>query len=1193
MEGTPRAKARRQSLPSQHHLSPSGTLDESLAHGELLRFRDEMGIYPQLHATNPANSHLNGDYHELGSVLNGHGSLSNILRPPQPQTSSFVALGANNKENESRNAFGKGVSMKIEERDGSLEALSSNSQDHLSSEGANPGGSGSGDGTTKKKARKKWTLEETKMLHDGCNKHGVGNWKSILDDPELHFDPDRTPVDLKDRFRTFFPDVYRHLYPNAKTHLSSSNSSRAKRAELPDTLTIFEKSRSKKRRPFTKDEDAALRKGFEKHGTVWALIAKDPALSSRRSTDLRDRFRNAFPDLYEKAGYKPRPNRPLKKRRGDEIGESSGQGTSSGLDGHLGGSNAGNSNGTYDNRMSLPNISLTPEDDDSIKHQDGSPSTPLMETDSIGTPEQLEDGSRDLNPAMLPIPSSTDTSAVPSRQRSPSNARNFEQTEYYSPRLLQHSPHVQPSQQSHPQLNQLHPALDARHGNNAWYSARWLSGGQGGHGEDPWADGQNHPNHHSQLHPNHHDAGLGLGLNGLSIGLGLTSAGWSDPQEVINRYDLPSSSSQLLHGGEFQSEAAIGDTGSSISGLDEFNANLNLSMSSHHRYAGDLFHGKGAGYGGTGWGGWGQQGFGFMLGGNHGGMPSFARAAIDLGAPGPHNAARTPNVSGVPIGMNVPGLGSATQSPELGQVIRQDHGLDSIDELEAVLGKSLLASPNSVDPAKTLLNDVASPPPGTPAHNSPQRSFTNMDNYGNTRQHPGMGLARHSSMSAGETLSQSRSMGMEGTQAYHHNHHENHQPHAHTGSSHSRSFSQPPSDSRLPVGMGRPANTAVPSPMKGAFSNLDSSGYVQHFDSALGQTGENNSQQIRNFGVEQQNNYNSSGTPNLKSQNLPMQQAQSPHHHPPPLHHGHSHNNSHSLSQQQRTPVQSHAALPRVMAQYPPATSPALFNPPGASWGHISTAAMALDLHGYQMHQNPHSQNQNVTALGLATNNPSCGTNPYGSANQFMDQYLDFETNALDLATANLPTSGTIFSSGQSLAAAAANIHNASQTHNVPQVAHRMHRDSVHNSNPTPPKNVFVQPPNPPQHVQQHTPPFTHHPPQPSLNHPMINSGSMDDSMIIQPTNSMQNHNGGMVRRESFSYGSTAANQAMPGSMMNPLNRVHSAGGALGMPTMSPNNVNMVSQAGETFKSKGWDQTVTAKTSKRSSWGGIRTLASS
>ena len=52
-----------------------------------------------------------------------------------------------------------------------------------------------------------------------------------------------------------------------------------------------------------------MRAGYEKHGTLWAQIVKDPIFQDqkRRSTDLRDRFRNAFPDLYEAAGYKPRP----------------------------------------------------------------------------------------------------------------------------------------------------------------------------------------------------------------------------------------------------------------------------------------------------------------------------------------------------------------------------------------------------------------------------------------------------------------------------------------------------------------------------------------------------------------------------------------------------------------------------------------------------------------------------------------------------------------------------------------------------------------------------------------------------------------------------------------------------------------------------------------------------------------------
>ena len=72
---------------------------------------------------------------------------------------------------------------------------------------------------TAKKQRRKWTDEETKMLVDGCqkvralvrwgcvsalnpvlcvSKWGVGNWKAILNDPELKFDS-RSPVDLKDR----------------------------------------------------------------------------------------------------------------------------------------------------------------------------------------------------------------------------------------------------------------------------------------------------------------------------------------------------------------------------------------------------------------------------------------------------------------------------------------------------------------------------------------------------------------------------------------------------------------------------------------------------------------------------------------------------------------------------------------------------------------------------------------------------------------------------------------------------------------------------------------------------------------------------------------------------------------------------------------------------------------------------------
>ena len=119
----------------------------------------------------------------------------------------------------------------------------------------------------------------------------------------LDSSPHRSTLSLLPSFRTYFPDAYKQHYPNAKTHLSSKV-----RSALPDGTSIFEKTRSKKRRPFTEEEDRALKAGYDKHGTVWATIVKDPIFQeqNRRSTDLRDRFRNAFPDLYQAAGYKPR-----------------------------------------------------------------------------------------------------------------------------------------------------------------------------------------------------------------------------------------------------------------------------------------------------------------------------------------------------------------------------------------------------------------------------------------------------------------------------------------------------------------------------------------------------------------------------------------------------------------------------------------------------------------------------------------------------------------------------------------------------------------------------------------------------------------------------------------------------------------------------------------------------------------------
>ena len=206
------------------------------------------------------------------------------------------------------------------------------------------------DAMSEKRQRKKWTAEETQMLVDGCNTvcgtplelsatmtdRKFYSGELVTGKPFLKIQTSNLTTALllisktgsfsshchctassnnsMHSFRTYFPDAYKQHYPNAKTHLSSKI-----RSTLPDGRSIFEKTRSKKRRPFTEDEDRALKAGYEKHGTVWATIVKDPVFQeqNRRSTDLRDRFRNAFPDLYQAAGYKPR-NGPKAKRKKED-----------------------------------------------------------------------------------------------------------------------------------------------------------------------------------------------------------------------------------------------------------------------------------------------------------------------------------------------------------------------------------------------------------------------------------------------------------------------------------------------------------------------------------------------------------------------------------------------------------------------------------------------------------------------------------------------------------------------------------------------------------------------------------------------------------------------------------------------------------------------------------------------------------
>ncbi|KAG7139929.1 telomere-associated protein 1 like [Verticillium longisporum] len=209
---------------------------------------------------------------------------------------------------------------------------------------------------TRKKAmkpRRKWSESETTHLLLGVNRHGVGKWTDILADPEFNFNS-RTAGDLKDRFRTCCPTELRkngkekstasvdplptppaESKGKAKTGLLSENilidsdeafdpdqcqqntndaeavvkhkKSRAHRKKIEDLAELgihgpFKKSHRRERRPFSEQDDLQILEGLDKYGPSWTKIQRDPrfSLSGRQPTDLRDRVRNKYPDVYQR-----------------------------------------------------------------------------------------------------------------------------------------------------------------------------------------------------------------------------------------------------------------------------------------------------------------------------------------------------------------------------------------------------------------------------------------------------------------------------------------------------------------------------------------------------------------------------------------------------------------------------------------------------------------------------------------------------------------------------------------------------------------------------------------------------------------------------------------------------------------------------------------------------------------------------
>ncbi|KAI6118384.1 hypothetical protein F5141DRAFT_1194705 [Pisolithus sp. B1] len=429
-----------------------------------------------------------------------------------------------------------------------------------------------------KKPRKKWTEEETQMLVAWW---GVGNWKAILKDTSLKFD-NRSPVDLKDRFRTYFPDAYKEHYPNAKTHLSSKV-----RSTLPDGRSIFEKTRSKKRRPFTEEEDRALKAGYEKHGTVWAAIVKDPVFQeqNRRSTDLRDRFRNAFPELYQAAGYKPR-NSSKKRREGGVLvpvrAATDDQLTTSRS--HIGPTRkkrASRQGLLRGGTKSVPESETCSEEEESSGCEDelgagllkcppisteASPSgdTPSssepfaemdMETiDPLSEPLSIPDYMPSATQSLSELTDSSQSQTTWSGLETPVHSSSWS-ANAGSPTSSHISSDYLLNQSSSPYIRRV-PTI----GKSAWGAQDWFSA---------------NPRLETSAFYN----------SGASFADGLSPT----PHGVMDRYDLFPTTTAFAH--DFASEAGVGDTHSTFSDPEMFPTNSFRGFTHHSNYAGDLIFG--------------------------------------------------------------------------------------------------------------------------------------------------------------------------------------------------------------------------------------------------------------------------------------------------------------------------------------------------------------------------------------------------------------------------------------------------------------------------------------------------------------------------------------------------------------------------------------------------------------------------
>ncbi|OCH87178.1 hypothetical protein OBBRIDRAFT_736609 [Obba rivulosa] len=621
-----------------------------------------------------------------------------------------------------------------------------------------------------KKQRKKWTAEETQMLVAGCNKWGVGNWKSILNDPEFKFD-NRSPVDLKDRFRTYWPDAYKQYYPNAKTHLSSKV-----RASLPDGTSIFEKTRSKKRRPFTEEEDRALKAGYDKHGTVWATIVKDPIFQeqNRRSTDLRDRFRNAFPDLYQAAGYKPRTNtkkksqtpQPVRAATDDQLASSSTSGPSQRKRRHT---DQGLLRG---GTKSVPGSAACSEDEDSSDGEDETPASTISTQPELSVAAAFDDmntvdpfaGEFDMQtidplsePLSIPdfIPSSSLSEMTDSSQSqrwstaldTPIHANSWSSAANIASPT---SSHISGNDYfiSQSPFNRRDGNAGVMIGKSAWGPQDWLSA-------------------NPRLEPSTSGASSSspsfIGGGGLSPAPSSPFSFANLSHGVLDRYDLFPSSFSLAH--DFASDASLSeydrDTHSAFSDPHLTAPSGFRGFTHHSNYAGDLIFGARTHQPQHPMSLDGSTGFGFGFGGSAGlGLSGVHQPQQPGSGAGLH--LRTPALPGIDeIALTSITLDDQVDGPQ--DIDCMEESLDTAvpkDDGQALgMGdfSSFTLPSQSLDELVGLTHDMGVSPPGTPVISTEARSFRD--------GHAGMAYGSLHNRSVSVPPSEHRSMPSRATQS--------------------------------------------------------------------------------------------------------------------------------------------------------------------------------------------------------------------------------------------------------------------------------------------------------------------------------------------------------------------------------------------------------------------------------------------